>query len=313
MTSRNGRLRERLITVLVAGVFLFGAWLLASGVRVAGHVTAPLGLVFTDLAVPQQRQGMPPPAASGIAGLTAPGVPPDRAVIMRDILGDVSEPVAGAEIHRQSSASGRRSLVSEAASSDGSLQRFAVAPAAARRANRRALPLAPALGEPEVARRGANAIRVDRPEPMAAAEPETRRSVQASADSTLLKVDAIMEWMQLHASALPPGIRRHVGQRRGDLTARAATVHEGTPFEVFLLARIPVREIHVVLVRGQETYYLIDRSFQREGRSFRTGYARRTSGVIQGVVSEEKPASSREASRFYSVFLAWWDKEELQL
>ena len=312
MTSRYNRMRERLITVLVASAFLLGAWFMASGVRVAGHVAGPLGLVFEDVAVPPEPRTLPPPA-SGIAGVPAPGAFPRRAVIKGDILRNIPEPVTGAELRRQPTAPGRRHLVPEAASSESSVRRLAVAPAEARRVHASPPALAPAQSDPEIVRRGANAIRIARPELVPSAEPEIERSVQAAADSTVLEVGAIMEWMRLNASALPPGIRRHVGQRRGDLTARAAIVHEGASFEVFLLARVPVREIHVVLVRGEETHYLIDRSFQREGRSFRTGYARRSSGAIQGVVSEEKPASSREASRFYRVFLAWWDKEELEL
>lgn len=312
MTSRYNRMRERLITVLVASAFLLGAWFMASGVRVAGHVAGPLGLVFEDVAVPPEPRTLPP-LASGIAGVPAPGAFPRRAVIKKEILEENSEPVARAELRLRPSPSGRRRLPGEAGLSESSVRRLAVAPAEARRVHASPPALAPAQSDPEIVRRGANAIRIARPELVPSAEPEIERSVQAAADSTVLEVDAIMEWMRLNASALPPGIRRHVGQRHGDLTARAAIVHEGASFEVFLLARVPVREIHVVLVRGEETHYLIDRSFQREGRSFRTGYARRSSGAIQGVVSEEKPASSREASRFYRVFLAWWDKEELEL
>ncbi len=123
----------------------------------------------------------------------------------------------------------------------------------------------------------------------------------------------LIRWMRLRPGTLPPGIRRHVDWREDDLTATATIEHEGQTYELFLMARLSIREIHVVLVRGRQTYYLIDRSFQREGRKFRAGTARRASSVITGVVSEERAAASEEAARFYSVFLSWWQRERLRL
>ncbi len=128
-----------------------------------------------------------------------------------------------------------------------------------------------------------------------------------------LEPDELIRWMRLRPGALPPGIQRHVDWRPDNLTSSATIEHEGQIYELFLMARLSIREIHVVLVRGHETYYLIDRSFQREGRKFRAGTARRAGSVITGVVSQERAAASEEASRFYSVFLSWWQRERLRL
>ena len=128
-----------------------------------------------------------------------------------------------------------------------------------------------------------------------------------------VNVDEIIEWMRRNASGIPPGIQRHVEYRPGNLTVATSLAHTGEEWEVYLLARVPVRELHVVLVQGDETYYLIDRNFQREGRSFRVGYARRDGHMITGVVSEERAASSTEAVRFYEVFLSWWDRKRREL
>ncbi|MDE2833837.1 MAG: hypothetical protein OXM02_04880 [Bacteroidota bacterium] len=123
----------------------------------------------------------------------------------------------------------------------------------------------------------------------------------------------ITRWMRLQPSELPPGIRRHVEFQPENLTATAAWVDHGEVYEIYMLVRVPLRELHVVIVHGDETWYLIDRSFERQGRSFRAGYARRAGGVITGVVSEERAAASREAAAFYNIFLTWWDQERLKL
>ena len=128
-----------------------------------------------------------------------------------------------------------------------------------------------------------------------------------------IETDAIVAWMRLSESDLPPGIKRHVEYQPGNLTAVAELNHAGETWELYLLARMPLRELHVVIVRNDASWYLIDRSFAREGRSFRMGYVRRKDGVITGVVSEERPAASQEAVDFYRIFLAWWDQERLKL
>ena len=309
MERKFSRSRERSIAVLMAGAFLLGAWLVADGVRLAGRGAGPVALAFEDLDIPAAPSAPPSDAPAARAGPLS-GASLKRAAIDGSMLEDASEPAAGSEIRRRPSVSTGRLALRDDAVAEGSVRRLSVGSAAARTTPSARLSVALAPSVPEAVRHRSIAERIERPEPPVDLRPKIRRSVQAASDSMVLAIDAIMEWMRLNGSRLPPGIRRHVGQREGDLTARAMAAHEGSSYEVFLLTRVPVREIHVVLVRGEETYYLIDRSFQREGRSFRTGFARRASGIIQGVVSEEQAASSHEASRFYDVFLAWWDNEK---
>lgn len=123
----------------------------------------------------------------------------------------------------------------------------------------------------------------------------------------------IVQWIRVTQSELPPGIQRHVEYQPGNLTATALLDHEGELWEIYLMARMPSEELHVVIVRGSATYYVVDPSFQRDGRQFRVGTARRADGVITGITSEERAAASREAVRHYDVFLAWWDNLRLTL
>jgi len=123
----------------------------------------------------------------------------------------------------------------------------------------------------------------------------------------------IIEWIQISESDLPPGVKRHVDYQPGNLTSKAQLMHEGESWEIYLMARMPSEELHVVIVRGDATYYVVDPSFKREGRRFRVGIARRDSGEITGIISEERAASSQDAVLHYDVFLAWWDKLRLTL
>lgn len=123
----------------------------------------------------------------------------------------------------------------------------------------------------------------------------------------------IIEWMRLTRSELPPGIQRHVDYQPGNLSASATLEQANETWELYLTARMPSEELHIVIVRGDASYYIVDPSFKREGRRFRLGAIRRSGGEITGITSEERAASSAEVSLHYEVFLAWWDKLRLTL
>ena len=119
--------------------------------------------------------------------------------------------------------------------------------------------------------------------------------------------------MRLTRSELPRGIQRHVDYQPGNLSASATIEHANEIWEIYLMARMPSEELHIVIVRGEASYYIVDPSFKREGRRFRLGVVRRSGGEITGITSEERAASSAEVSLHYEVFLAWWDKLRLTL
>ena len=123
----------------------------------------------------------------------------------------------------------------------------------------------------------------------------------------------IIEWMRLTRSELPRGIQRHVDFQPGNLSASATLEQANEIWEIYLMARMPSEELHIVIVRGETSYYIVDPSFKREGRRFRLGVVRRSGGEITGITSEERAASSAEVSLHYEVFLAWWDKLRLTL
>ena len=150
-----------------------------------------------------------------------------------------------------------------------------------------------------------------------AAAPNTalRMSTPARPERVLQNAEAkkIIEWMRLTRSELPRGIQRHVDYQPGNLSASATLEQANEIWEIYLMARMPSEELHIVIVRGETSYYIVDPSFKREGRRFRLGVVRRSGGEITGITSEERAASSAEVSLHYEVFLAWWDKLRLTL
>ena len=150
-----------------------------------------------------------------------------------------------------------------------------------------------------------------------AAAPHTalRMPTPARPERVLQNAEAkkIIEWMRLTRSELPRGIQRHVDYQPGNLSASATLEQANEIWEIYLMARMPSEELHIVIVRGETSYYIVDPSFKREGRRFRLGVVRRSSGEITGITSEERAASSAEVSLHYEVFLAWWDRLRLTL
>ena len=150
-----------------------------------------------------------------------------------------------------------------------------------------------------------------------AAAPNTalRMSTPARPERVLQNAEAkrIIEWMRLTRSELPRGIQRHVDYQPGNLSASATLEQANEIWEIYLMARMPSEELHIVIVRGETSYYIVDPSFKREGRRFRLGIVRRSGGEITGITSEERAASSAEVSLHYEVYLAWWDKLRLTL
>ena len=123
----------------------------------------------------------------------------------------------------------------------------------------------------------------------------------------------IIQWMRLTEADLPPGVQRHVGYQPGNLSALATLEYADETWEIYLMVRMPSEELHIVIVRGEASYYIVDPSFKREGRRFRLGVTRRSGGEITGITSEERAAASADVSLHYDVFLAWWDKLRLTL
>lgn len=120
------------------------------------------------------------------------------------------------------------------------------------------------------------------------------------------EADRLAGWMRAHPAELPIGVRVHVNYQPSFLTSAAAFTSEGREWELFLMFNATLRELHIVMVEGGRSIYMIDRGFQEESRSLREGTVRRSQGEIVAVDSRTVSASGERARDFYDVFLSWW-------
>jgi hypothetical protein len=122
-----------------------------------------------------------------------------------------------------------------------------------------------------------------------------------------LEMDALAAWMQQHADELPVGVRVHLNYLPTFLTASEPFAAGDREFELYLMYNEALRELHIVLVEGDRSVYLIDRGFQAQSRSLREGTVRRVDGEIMTVDSQRRAASGDRAQEFYNIFLSWWE------
>ena len=121
------------------------------------------------------------------------------------------------------------------------------------------------------------------------------------------EADRLRTWMRSNPAPLPVGVRVHMNYESTFLTSVVPFDSNGARWELFLMYNEALRELHIVLVQGDRSVYLIDRGFQEQSRSLREGTVRRTAGRIVAVDSRSGSASGDRASEFYNVFLSWWE------
>ena len=119
--------------------------------------------------------------------------------------------------------------------------------------------------------------------------------------------DRLARWMRANPADLPVGVRAHVNYQPSFLTSAVPFTSDGRRWQLFLMFNESLRELHIVLVEGDRSVYMIDRGFQEESRSLREGTVRRADGEIVAVDSRSVSASGDRARDFYNVFLSWWE------
>ena len=129
-------------------------------------------------------------------------------------------------------------------------------------------------------------------------------------DYDQLDVQGIVNWMLDNPADLPTGVRQFVRHRPSFLASTTSFMVEGQRFDLFLMCKESLYELHVVLVAGDRSIYLVDRSFQRLSSYISEGRVRREQqGEIAAIRSEQTSASTETSRDFYSVFLSWWEQE----
>jgi hypothetical protein len=121
-----------------------------------------------------------------------------------------------------------------------------------------------------------------------------------------LEVSKLIKWMKQNPAPLPEGVEQFVSYEEDYLSSRRRPIEvEDETYELYLMCKESLKEVHVVLVQDNRAQYLVDRDFRKQSRKFRAGPVQRSGGEIVSVQSQGKPRGE-EAERFYGVFLSWW-------
>lgn len=121
---------------------------------------------------------------------------------------------------------------------------------------------------------------------------------------------ALAEWMKNNPAELPVPVRRLMAEDRWDpsfLSSRVRFEIAGRSFDMLLMCKEEIYEIHILLVEQSNATYLIDRNFQKESNSLRTGGVDVRQNTITAVQSNMQPAGLDRTQEFYQIFLSWWN------
>ena len=133
-------------------------------------------------------------------------------------------------------------------------------------------------------------------------------------DYESLDFKALVEWMKKNPAELPIAVKQRMQRGNWDaslLSSRVGITIGNRAFDLLLMCKEELYEVHIMLVESREVTYLIDRSFRQQSTQLVTGNV--TLGGdqdIQVVSSRMRPASDERNKEFYSIFLSWWEEIE---
>lgn len=125
----------------------------------------------------------------------------------------------------------------------------------------------------------------------------------------------LIEWMKANPAALGPVLRQHMRYRNGDLTSKVEIQTPNVTYELFLLANEQSQDIGLMLVSKDDSSKAIllrDTGFRKKSFSLHKGVAgleNDSKAVMSLSMSEENPTRA-ETSKFYNVFLSWWEHKK---
>jgi hypothetical protein len=123
-------------------------------------------------------------------------------------------------------------------------------------------------------------------------------------------VNQLIDWMKENPVELPIAVKRTMSDNRWQddfLTTSSRFVAGDREFELLIMVKETIPELHIFLVEADQATYLIDRGFQKQSSYLRRGRVIYNEESIQEVDSQMREASSSQTSEFYQVFLSWWD------
>ncbi|MEX0773933.1 MAG: hypothetical protein WEB89_00465 [Balneolales bacterium] len=126
----------------------------------------------------------------------------------------------------------------------------------------------------------------------------------------------LLEWMKNNPAELPRAVQRLMAEGRWDpayLTSRVSINVDGTDYDILLMLKEELYEVHILLVENNQATYLIDRNFQKESNSLRVGGVQQQESDIITISSQMEAASDNKAKNFYQIFLTWWESVQQEI
>ncbi len=122
----------------------------------------------------------------------------------------------------------------------------------------------------------------------------------------------LLEWMRKNPYDFPPALRHYMRYKTGDVTSRVAIATTEANYELFLLCNEASEDFGLLLVAAGDSTQAIclrDTGFRQQSFYLSKGVAGRNEIAAVGSVSmlEARP-TLQETSKFYRIFLSWWDK-----
>jgi len=122
----------------------------------------------------------------------------------------------------------------------------------------------------------------------------------------------LFEWMRKNPYDFPPALKQYMRFKPGDITSRVAIATNETEYELFLLCNEVSEDFGLLLVAAGDSTQAIclrDTGFRKQSFYLSKGIASRneTAAVASVSMLEQRP-TLQETSKFYNVFLSWWDK-----
>ena len=122
----------------------------------------------------------------------------------------------------------------------------------------------------------------------------------------------LLEWMAENPYEFPPVLKHYMRFKKDDVTARVAISTVENDYELFMLCNEASEDFGLLLVAAGDSTSAIclrDTGFRKQSFYLSKGVAGRNENHEVASVSmlEQRP-TIQETSKFYDVFISWWDK-----
>jgi hypothetical protein len=124
----------------------------------------------------------------------------------------------------------------------------------------------------------------------------------------------LLAWLRRHQAELTPTLKRYMRYKPGDVTAKVSISAGETGYDLFFLCNEHSQDIGLLLVAegdSTEAIFLRDQGFRKTSFFLQVGIAgRNEEDEVVSVSMQERRPTTDQISRFYGIFLSWWEKNK---